>query len=111
MMKILMLIFAFAIFSVFPTTEIIAGCGSIAPYPHVAKKNGVYESRSNDLWELAQDWYYYRWKIIEQTRKKDIDGANEARDKFQQINDWLEQYPEDHVQKVLDKAGTCSDYN
>ena len=38
MMKILMLIFAFGIFSVFPTTEIIAGCGSIAPYPHVPKK-------------------------------------------------------------------------
>jgi len=109
-MKRLMLIFAFVILSAFSTTDIIAGCGSVAPYPHVAKKSGVYENRLNDLWELAQDWYYYRWKTLERTRKGDVDGANKARSKFQQINDWLEKYPEDHVQKALDKAGSCTDY-
>ena len=85
-------------------------CSSETPYPHVVKKDGTFDSRQNDLWELAQDWYFYRWKILERHQNGDVNGANKARNGFQQINYGLEQYPAVHSQKALDKAGSCSRY-
>lgn len=76
-------------------------------YPHVTKKNGTYDTRQNDLWELAQDYVYYRNEILVRHRKGDQKGAAKARETFQQINNWLSQYPEEHVNKALELAVEC----
>ena len=60
---------------------------------NVAMKNGSYEkSRPNDIEELAKDWIYFRRRILEKTASGDISGAQKAREDFQQVNRWLEQY-------------------
>jgi hypothetical protein len=76
-------------------------------YPHVAKKNGTYDARQNDLWELAQDYVFYRNEILVHHRKGDQKGAAKARSAFQKTNNWLSQYPEEHVNKALELAEEC----
>ncbi len=76
-------------------------------YPHVAKKNGTYDNRENDLWELAQDWVFYRNRIISCNQKNDKKCVAKSQNQFQQINNWLNQYPEEHVKKALELAAEC----
>jgi hypothetical protein len=76
-------------------------------YPHVAKKNCTYDSRQNDLWELAQDWVFYRKRIISCSTKGDQKCVAKSQTAFQKINNWINQYPEEHVNKALELATEC----
>jgi len=76
-------------------------------YPHVVKKDGTYDDRKNDLWELAQDWVFYRNQILVCNGKGDLKGVEEARRNFQKINVWLEAYSEKDSSQALSLAEDC----
>ncbi|MDY6851955.1 MAG: hypothetical protein SV487_07785 [Thermodesulfobacteriota bacterium] len=76
-------------------------------YPHVAKKNGTYDARKNDLWELAQDWVHFRNKILLCNRRGDQECVEKARRDFQDVNVWINDYPESHVSKAIKLAEDC----
>ncbi len=76
-------------------------------YPHVAKKDGTYDTRKNDLWELAQDWVFYRNKIIKCHSQGDQKCVAKAQRSFQNTNNWLSAYSEEHQTKALELAENC----
>jgi hypothetical protein len=76
-------------------------------YPHVPKKDGTYDNRANDLWELAQDWVHYRGQILRCNQRGDTDGLRKAQQWFQKTNNWLNAYPQNHVSKALELAEKC----
>lgn len=97
---ILLLIFGF-------TVSADAQNPPLCSYPHVPKKNGTYDQRKNDLWELANDWVFFRGKILKKTADGDSKGAQQARQDFQQTNAWLSEYPESQVSEALALAEKC----
>jgi hypothetical protein len=84
--------------------EVTAKTSAVTPYPHVPKKNGSYDPRTNDLWELAQDWVYFRNKIIRLNAQGDAEGASSARKDFEQVNQYISQYREEDVSAAIAKA-------
>jgi hypothetical protein len=76
-------------------------------YPHVPKKNGVLDQRKNDLWELVNDWVFFRGQILKKTADGDTKGAQKARQDFQQTNAWLSEYPESQVYEATALAEKC----
>lgn len=72
---------------------------------NVAKKDGSYDERPNDLTELCKDYLFYRKRIMKMTAAGDEAGAAKARQSFQQINRWLSDYPETEVQNMFSRLG------
>ena len=77
-------------------------------YPHVPKKNGTYDDRKNDLWELAQDWVHFRNKILRCNSKGDQKCVEKARRDFNKTNNWLNAYSDNHVTQALSLAEECA---
>ncbi len=69
---------------------------------YVKKANGTTDSRANDLEELCKDWLYYRRKITEAESAGDSDRANDYRNSFNSINNWLNDYKESDVTAMFD---------
>jgi hypothetical protein len=76
-------------------------------YPHVPKKDGTFDDRKNDLWELAQDWVHFRNKILQCNAKGDQKCVEKARRDFNQTNKWLNEYSDKHVSEALSLAEEC----
>jgi len=68
---------------------------------NIAKTDGTFDDKSNDLMELCKDWLYYREKIFEYTGSGDNASATEARDSFNKINMWLSAYDENDTQHMF----------
>lgn len=71
----------------------------------IAKKDGTYDERPNDLDELCKDWVFYKARAYKYGREGDQEAAQDARNHFQQTNVWLEQYKEEDV------TTTCAQYD
>lgn len=69
---------------------------------NVRKLDGTIDARENDLEELAQDWIFYRNKILEYHRGGDYKKANKARGAFEQINFLLNAYNQNDVSFMID---------
>ncbi len=81
---------------------------SKAPTPQkqqVAKKDGTFDKRANDLDELCKDFVYYKAKSYKYGREGQHEKAQEARNSLENTNIWLSQYNESDVTK------TCSQYD
>jgi hypothetical protein len=77
-------------------------------YPNVPKKDGTYDARKNDLWELAQDWVFFRNEILKKSHSGDTTGAQKARESFQQINTTMSiEYPQNQITEALELAEKC----
>jgi hypothetical protein len=77
-------------------------------YPNVPKKDGTYDARKNDLWELAQDWVFFRNEILKKAHSGDTTGAQKARESFQQINTTMSiEYPSAQISEALEIAEKC----
>lgn len=76
-------------------------------YPHVAKKDGTYDTRKNDLWELAQDWVFYRNRILKCNNQGNQKCVAKAQRSFKDVNNWLSAYSEDHQYKAFELAEDC----
>lgn len=75
---------------------------------NIAKKNGTFDERNNDLMELCKDWLYYRNKIMKAARSGDQAATTKARTTFNEINASLSEYHEQDVQHMfalLEKSG------
>lgn len=77
-------------------------------YPHVPKKDGTYDARKNDLWELAQDWIFFRNEMVKKAHGGDTKGAQKARESFQQTNTTMSiEYPSTQIGEALEIAEKC----
>lgn len=70
-------------------------------YPHVSKKNGSFDTRQGDLWELAQDWVFYKGQIMKFAREGDKKELRKSQEWFQKTTAWMAEYREDDVQKAV----------
>ena len=68
---------------------------------NVYKKNGTLDEREGDLKELCLDWLYYRAKILEYASSGENDKADDARERFNSINAWLDEYEEVDVETMF----------
>ena len=71
----------------------------------LAKKDGTFDKRANDLDELCKDFVYYKAKAYKYGREGQQEKAQEARNSLEKTNIWLSQYNESDVTK------TCSQYD
>ena len=75
---------------------------------NVAKLNGAFDERSNDLMELCKDWLYYRGKILKYARVGDNSAAAKARAIFNEVNASLAEYDENdvaHMTSLIEASG------
>ena len=87
-----------------PQGVTVAEAEAKSPFFGVAKTDGTVDSRPDDLWELAQDYVFYRNKILIRHKAGDQEGAAAARRDFQQVNKWLSKYPDDKVSAAITEA-------
>ena len=66
----------------------------------VAKKDGTFDKRANDLDELCKDFVYYKAKAYKYGREGQQEKAQEARNSLEKTNIWLSQYNESDVTKT-----------
>jgi hypothetical protein len=67
----------------------------------VRKLDGTIDDRQDDLQELAQDWIFYRNRILKYQHEADYEKAAKARRKFQQVNAWLDAYDPNDVSFMI----------
>jgi hypothetical protein len=72
---------------------------------NVCKKDGTLDERENDLEELCRDWLFYRDRIVKRVNEGDEQGAAEARQSFQMINEWLGEYANSDVEAMFTILG------
>ena len=101
-------IFSMSFVIIFLISSIAYGQNCNRGYPHVAKKDGTYDDRKQDLWELAQDWVHFRNKILRCNAKGDQKCVEKARSWFNKTNAWLNAYSSDDVSKALSLAEDCA---
>lgn len=77
----------------------------LPPECFITKRNGMLDERVCDLEELCKDWVFYRARIARYQNSGDTRKANEARQSFQRINNWLSDYREEDVQACLARHG------
>lgn len=100
MMRIILILIVFLL---------VSGCGdsekSTNKFPQIAKKDGTFDERSDDLHELCQDFVYYKAKAYKYGREGNHKNAQDARLNLEKTNIWLSEYHEKDV------AETCSIYD
>jgi TM2 domain-containing membrane protein YozV len=72
---------------------------------NVRKKDGTLDERENDLEELCRDWLFYRDRIVKRVNEGDEQGAAEARQSFQMVNEWLGEYANSDVEAMFTILG------
>lgn len=63
--------------------------------------DGTLDEREDDLKQLCLDWHFYRTQILKFSAEGKTEKADSARNSFDQINYWLEDYDEDDVSFML----------
>lgn len=75
---------------------------------NIAKVNGAFDDRQNDLMEICKDWLYYRGKILKYARAGDNSEAAKARSSFNKVNSCLSEYEEKdvaHMFSLIEESG------
>lgn len=72
----------------------------------IAKKDGTYDERENDLDELCKDWVYLKAKTYKYGREGNVEEAQKARESFQRTNVWLSEYRDEDVARVCQQYDT-----
>lgn len=72
----------------------------------IAKKDGTFDERPNDLDELCKDWVYWKAKTYKHGREGNQEEAQKARAEFQKVNVWLEEYRNEDVARVCQQYDT-----
>jgi hypothetical protein len=66
----------------------------------IAKKDGTFDARENDLDEICQDWVRAKAKAYKYGREGNQEAAAEARKDLADTNRWLSAYPDADVSRV-----------